>query len=101
MNNEKLEPLKTKIVFKMNSDILHIHNRQHFDDLNIATIPYDSSQLIRVNQEVIIENNKYKVTEVYFKLEKDTINIRSSSNLEKEQAMSYNSQVVVLLEPLF
>ena len=101
MNTEKFEPLKCQIIFKSNGDIEHIYNRQHFDDLHIKSETHDSSQLIRVNQEVTIRNLKYKVIEVYFKLYENMIDLRDSRNSEKEQAMSYNSQVVVLLEPLF
>lgn len=101
MNIKKLEPLKIKIVFKNNGDILYVHNRQHFEDLNILTEPYDDSQLIRMNQQILINNNKYMVNEVYFKLEKDMLEFRCSNNAEKEEAMSYNSQLIVLLDPLF
>jgi hypothetical protein len=101
MSTEKFEPLKCQIIFKSNGDIEHIHNRQHFDDLHIKTEIYDSSQLIRVNQEITIRNLKYKVIEVYLKINKDMVDLRDSHNSEKEQAMIYNSQVVVLLEPLF
>ena len=101
MYTEKLEPLKSKIVFKMNSDILHVHNRQHFNDLNIGKETFDNTQLLRLNNEIFINNNKYKITEVYFKLEENMLEIRNSNNAEKEDSMSHNSQVVVLVQPLF
>ena len=101
MNTKKFEPLKCQIIFKNNGDIEHIHNRQHFDDLHIKIETFNNSQLLRANQKIVINNNKYKITEVYFKLDETMIELRDSHNSEKEQAMSYNSQVVVLLEPLF
>ena len=107
MKNHNFEPIKTKIVFKRNSqngsgEILYIYNRESFDDLNIDKQSYDNSQLLRLNQEISIDGNNYKITEVYFKLEKDMVELNDSfhPNNSKEGVMSHNSQVVVLVESL-
>jgi len=107
MKNHEFEPIKTKIVFRINSErgsaeTLTVFNREHFDDLNIEKHSYDDSQSIRVNQEILINGNLYKITDIYFTLEKDMIVLNDSfdPNNCKEGVMSHNSRIVVLLDLL-
>ncbi|MFV8389408.1 hypothetical protein [Flavobacterium sp. LB1P71] len=109
MNIEKLEPLKSKILFKRRDennidcgDILEIYNRQSFNDLNIQKTAANSSQFIEINDKFVFNSIKYKVVDINFKLLQDmlVLNERDSHLLTKDDCMSYNSQINIFVQEL-
>ena len=106
MTQQKLERLFARILIQHvnGATICYLYNREALDAvLNIERHEYDKSQFIEIGNELTIEDKKYRVAGINFKMEDHLnemghgfgINVYSPTD-----PTDFNCQIVVFVENL-
>jgi hypothetical protein len=102
MSENQFETLQTRILirFKTGKEIMYIYNKEVLDQLGIEREPYDNSLFISIGNIITVDEEKYKVVDINFRLEPQLYtpdNLGISMYSEGGQS-AFNSQVGVFVE---